>query len=202
MEPKNENDHFWRRRGGYAEVLRVSFPLILSTSAWTLQQFVDRMFLSWYSPAAIAASMPAGILNFTLISLFFGTVSYVTTFVAQLVGTPRINLLPAVRNDGMLHVKDSSLKLSNPAGMTLPAEFLLGIRPEDVKPDGSGEFVGRLGLTEPLGAETILHIRSGEQTLLSIVPGIAPFRIGDEVRFMIQRDRLHFFDQMGVRLQD
>jgi MATE family multidrug resistance protein len=41
------------------------------------------MFLAWYSPAAIAASMPAGILNFTFISLFFGTVSYVTTFVAQ-----------------------------------------------------------------------------------------------------------------------
>lgn len=125
----------------------------------------------------------------------------VTTFVAQLVGTPHINLLPAVRDNGTLHVKDSSLKLSNPAGVTLPAEFLLGVRPEDVKPDSSGEFVGRLGLTEPLGAETILHVRSGEQTLLSIVPGIAPFRIGDEVRFMIQRDRLHFFDQMGVRLQ-
>jgi MATE family multidrug resistance protein len=75
--------NLWFRQGGYAEVLRTAFPLILSTSAWTLQQFVDRMFLTWYSPSAIAASMPAGILNFTFVSLFFGTVSYVTTFVAQ-----------------------------------------------------------------------------------------------------------------------
>ncbi len=124
----------------------------------------------------------------------------VTTFVAQLVGTPRINLLPAVRDDGTLHVKDSSLKLPVPAQAALPAEFLLGVRPEDVRPGSGGEFTGRLALTEPLGAETILHIRSGEQTLLSIVPGIAPFRLGDEICFTIQRDRLHFFDQAGVRL--
>lgn len=126
----------------------------------------------------------------------------VTTFVAQLVGTPRINLLPAVRDDGTLHVKDSGLKLPVPAMAALPAEFLLGVRPEDVRPESDGEFTGRLALTEPLGAETILHIRSGEQTLLSIVPGITPFRLGDEIRFTIQRSRLHFFDQAGVRLPD
>jgi len=71
----------WSRQGGYREVLSTAFPLILGTSAWTLQQFVDRVFLTWYSPAAIAASMPAGILNFTFVSLFMGTVSYVTTFI-------------------------------------------------------------------------------------------------------------------------
>ena len=80
----------WSRQGGYREVLSTAFPLILSTSAWTLQQFVDRVFLTWYSPAAIAASMPAGILNFTFVSLFMGTVSYVTTFIAQYHGA-RLN---------------------------------------------------------------------------------------------------------------
>ena len=81
---------WWSRQGGYGEVLSAAFPLILSTSAWTLQQFVDRVFLTWYSPAAIAASMPAGILNFTFVSLFMGTVSYVTTFIAQYHGA-RLN---------------------------------------------------------------------------------------------------------------
>jgi len=41
------------------------------------------MFLSWYSPEAIAAAMPSGILFFTILSLFMGTASYVNTFVAQ-----------------------------------------------------------------------------------------------------------------------
>lgn len=58
-------------------------PLILSTGSWAVQHFVDRMFLTWYSPEAIAAAMPAGILNFTLMSFFIGTASYVSTFVAQ-----------------------------------------------------------------------------------------------------------------------
>jgi multidrug resistance protein, MATE family len=75
--------------GGYRQILRIAFPLILSTGSWSLQHFVDRMFLAWYSPAALAASTPAGILNFTLMSLFIGTAGYVSTFVAQYVGAGR-----------------------------------------------------------------------------------------------------------------
>ena len=76
----------WKSEGGYREVLSLAFPLILSTGALSLQHFVDRMFLTWYSPAAIAAVTPAGMVNFTLVSLFMGTASYVTTFVAQYYG--------------------------------------------------------------------------------------------------------------------
>jgi MATE family multidrug resistance protein len=79
----------WKSQAGYREVLVLALPLILSTSAWTVQQFVDRMFLAWYSPEAIAASMPAGILNFAIMSLFMGTASYVGTFVAQYYGAGR-----------------------------------------------------------------------------------------------------------------
>ncbi len=76
----------WRAPGGYREVLVVAFPLIMSAGSWSLQHFVDRMFLTWYSPEAIAAAMPAGILNFMVMSLFIGTASYVNTFVAQYYG--------------------------------------------------------------------------------------------------------------------
>ena len=44
------------------------------------------MFLVWYSPEAVAASMPAGMLNFTVMSLFIGTAGYAGTFVAQYYG--------------------------------------------------------------------------------------------------------------------
>lgn len=76
----------WSGEGGGREVMVLSLPLVLSTSSWTIQHFVDRMFLAWYSPAAIAAAMPAGILNFALMSLFIGTAGYVSTFVAQYSG--------------------------------------------------------------------------------------------------------------------
>jgi MATE family multidrug resistance protein len=76
----------WNGEGGYREVLALAIPLILSTGAWTVQLYVDRMFLSWYSAEAIAAAMPAGLLNYTLMSPFLGTAGYVETFVAQYYG--------------------------------------------------------------------------------------------------------------------
>lgn len=79
----------WRATGGYADVLRIAFPLILSSGSHSIQQFVDRMFLTWYSPEAIAAAMPAGLLSFTIMSVFIGTASYVGTFVAQYFGAKR-----------------------------------------------------------------------------------------------------------------
>ncbi|HFE53176.1 MAG TPA: MATE family efflux transporter, partial [Bacteroidetes bacterium] len=87
----------WIREGGYGELLALAIPLILSTGAWSVQHFVDRMFLTWYSPEAIAAAMPAGILNFTLMSFFLGTAGYVNTFVAQYYGAQRYERIgPAV----------------------------------------------------------------------------------------------------------
>lgn len=87
----------WRAECGYREVLGIAVPLILSTSAWSVQHFVDRMFLAWYGPAAVAASMPAGMVNFTVMSLFIGTASYVATFVAQYHGAGRPDRIgPAV----------------------------------------------------------------------------------------------------------
>ncbi|MBN1622232.1 MAG: MATE family efflux transporter [Endomicrobiales bacterium] len=76
----------WNCEGGYREFFVIAIPLILSTGAWSIQHFVDRMFLTWYSSDTIAAAMPAGILNFAVMSLFIGTVSYVDTFVAQYFG--------------------------------------------------------------------------------------------------------------------
>ena len=76
----------WRCENGYRDILAVAIPLILSTSSWALQHFVDRMFLTWYSPETIAAAMPAGMLNFTIMSLFIGTAGYAGTFVAQYYG--------------------------------------------------------------------------------------------------------------------
>jgi multiple sugar transport system ATP-binding protein len=123
-----------------------------------------------------------------------------TTFVAQLVGTPRINLVKTNREDGTLYVADSAIHLPIPEGSDLPPSFSLGVRPEDVKPDKEGDFPGQITLIEPLGVETILHIKSGEQTLLSLIPGLTDLRMGDEVRFNIVRERLHCFQEDGTRI--
>ncbi|MEW6572488.1 MAG: MATE family efflux transporter [Bacillota bacterium] len=83
----------WSCDGGYREFLTMAVPLILATGMWSVQHFVDRMFLTWYSPAAVAASMPAGMLSFTIVCIFLGTVSYVDTFVAQYYGAGRNKMI-------------------------------------------------------------------------------------------------------------
>jgi multiple sugar transport system ATP-binding protein len=123
-----------------------------------------------------------------------------TTFVAQLVGTPRINLFNANREDSQLVIEKSDIHLTLPNHLSLPHDFLLGIRPEDVRLTGEGQFKGIVSLTEPLGVETIIHIRAKEQTLLSILPGTTGLRINDEVRFDVIHERLHFFGLDGKRL--
>jgi len=79
----------WNSPGGYREVLVIAVPLILSTATWSVQHFVDRMFLSWYAPEAIAAAMPAGMVYFSIVSIFMGTAGYASTFVAQYYGAKR-----------------------------------------------------------------------------------------------------------------
>ncbi len=81
----------WTHEAGYREVLVVAIPLILSTASWSVQHFVDRMFLTWYSAETIAAAMPAGMVNFTMVSIFMGTAGYVNTFVAQYYGAKRFH---------------------------------------------------------------------------------------------------------------
>ncbi len=122
-----------------------------------------------------------------------------TTVVAQLVGTPRINLLPASGDDGSYHIHRSDLRLPVD-GLRMVGEALIGIRPEDVRLGDGGRFSAQVALTEPLGVETIVHIRCGGQTLLSIVPGIAPYGVDSIVHFDIAPERLHFFGMDGIRL--
>ena len=79
----------WSAPGGYREFLQIAFPLILSTASWSVQHFVDRVFLTWYSTDALAASLPAGLTSFVFVSFFLGIAGYVNTFVAQYVGAGR-----------------------------------------------------------------------------------------------------------------
>lgn len=73
--------------GGYREVLRIAYPLIISTASFSVMQFVDRVFLAQYSAVSIQAALPAGLLAFTLCSAFMALAGYANTFVAQYYGS-------------------------------------------------------------------------------------------------------------------
>jgi multidrug resistance protein, MATE family len=75
--------------GGAREVLRVGYPLILAQLSFTLQTFLDRLFLTWYSTEAVAGAVAGLFTIWTLMGLFIGTGEYLTTFIAQYKGSGR-----------------------------------------------------------------------------------------------------------------
>ena len=64
----------------------IALPLIISTGSLQIMHFCDRMFLLWHDKNQMAASMPAGILLFSLICFPLGVASYTNAFVAQYEG--------------------------------------------------------------------------------------------------------------------
>ena len=73
----------------------------------------------------------------------------------------------------------------------------MGVRPEDVRLAGNGLFGGEVMLVEPLGVETLLHIKVGGQTVVSTVSGMSQVKRGENVRFSLQHERLHFFNPIS-----
>jgi len=67
----------------------LAFPLILSSSLWTLQITIDRILLSRYETDAVGAATQAVFVFWTLLILFQNTCNFATTFVAQYVGAAR-----------------------------------------------------------------------------------------------------------------
>jgi multidrug resistance protein, MATE family len=83
LESSNTATGWWARPCGGREVLTSAIPLVASTASWTVMNFIDRMFLLWWSTDSMAAVMPAGMVHFALVCFPLGIASYVNTFVAQ-----------------------------------------------------------------------------------------------------------------------
>lgn len=99
--PSQLQTGWWNRPAGGREVLALSLPLIISTSFWAVSWFFDRLFLTWYDSQAMAASMPSGMLHWSVICLPTGIASYVNTFVAQYHGAGQSKRIGLVVGQGM-----------------------------------------------------------------------------------------------------
>ena len=72
--------------GGYRELWRVAYPLIITNAAHTIMQFADRKFLSMNSTEDVAAALPGGILAFTFFTFFMVTTGFTAAIVSQYYG--------------------------------------------------------------------------------------------------------------------
>jgi MATE family multidrug resistance protein len=77
--------------GSLSELLRIAIPLMISSGSVSVMHLANAVFLTWDSSTSLAAVVPAGVLQWTLISTVFGTVQYANTFVAQYEGAGRMD---------------------------------------------------------------------------------------------------------------
>ena len=134
-------------------------------------------------------------------------------FVAGFVGAPEMNFIAGTLSShgGSYQIASPALKLDDisatvPPGTGAPRDVLLGVRPHDIEltNPGAGNGVGGVQVIEPLGATTIVHLRTdvmADQLLRVLVPPDTPVAVDESVGFRINMDRIHVFDaRTGVRL--
>jgi sn-glycerol 3-phosphate transport system ATP-binding protein len=127
-----------------------------------------------------------------------------TTFVAAFIGAPPMNLIP---------LRDSGIQLQ---GVT-PEAAILGVRPEDLQIANGSAIEGGVALEltveaiEKVGAETYVYgLRGGDGSAVSAKPGEPPPGeilvripgqigpgIGERIRAVAPRDKLHLFSADG-----
>jgi len=91
----------WSGPGGGREVALIAYPLILGHLSFTIQTFVDRLFLTWYSAEAVAGAVTGLFAVWAIVALFTGTGEYLTTFVAQYFGAGRPERIGAAMWQGI-----------------------------------------------------------------------------------------------------
>jgi multiple sugar transport system ATP-binding protein len=111
-------------------------------------------------------------------------------FVAQFIGTPQMNVLPAAQLP----------QLASVGGMAVPVGGFVGLRPEDiqVQPAGQGQMQGTVELVEALGAETLIHVLTGTgANIIARQNHRTTLQPGSAVGLVIDATAAHLFDDQG-----
>jgi multiple sugar transport system ATP-binding protein len=120
-------------------------------------------------------------------------------FVAEFIGMPRMNLLPArsVKHDGShaLQFDDFSIPIEAPAR---EGALIVGARPEDVRivPQGTpGAADFGIAALLPAGSELIIQLRRGETVLYAREDHRAQYAVDERVGVMLAADSINLFDE-------
>ncbi|MDD7970892.1 ABC transporter ATP-binding protein [Roseinatronobacter alkalisoli] len=137
----------------------------------------------------------------------------VNTFVATFIGSPPMNLLPAVIHEGQVLLRDGSL-VPVPARLRAKThegqDVVLGIRPDDICPVGHGlgetdegtDIALTVDLAEPLGMESLIYTSIAGQEVQAKLYGPRIVQASETLSFRLALDRAHLFDAATTRSLD
>ena len=129
------------------------------------------------------------------------------TFVAGFIGSPAMALTRAgvERTGGGAHLVLGDLRLEIGHVGELPADVVVGVRPEHTRPwDGDaglvGPIEGRVEFAESLGRETLVGVVApGESRFVVAIDGLVQAEPGSSLSFGLRRGWLYFFDAADGR---
>ena len=121
------------------------------------------------------------------------------SFVAGFIGSPAMNFLPAVLDEGVLAIGGERLPV--PAWRGVPTgEYVFGVRPEDIQPDGESTLHGDVEVVETLGNEKIIYMSFADRQFAARCSPKVDASPGEDFRFSIDVTRSHLFDGDGLRV--
>ena len=124
-------------------------------------------------------------------------------FVAQFIGSPKMNVMPCSVSDGRFALPGQTG--SGPAPAAAGDAVQIGARPEHISivVDGEGHCSGEVEVTEYLGADVMLFVNCGDLGLLTVRHvGDTDVRPGQRVGLRFDEARTHFFGTDGRTLRD
>lgn len=133
-------------------------------------------------------------------------------FVASFIGSPQMNNLYGKTRevDGkvMLKILDKEIELPKAKADIIKGtkhaneEVIVGIRPEDISckeedlnKEGAIIFSSKLEVSENLGAEKFLYMQAEGRTMVVKTNSSEEFKPGQEIRFVMNFNKLHIFDK-------
>ena len=124
-------------------------------------------------------------------------------FVAQFIGSPAMNLFPAVFKDGEVFLQGNEpTGLSGPAGLRNGQKLQIGKRPEEIRLAGEGPIKVSVENIEPTGSETFVEALRGDKPVSIVLRYRPEFSIGAVCSLVLSEGATHYFDaESGMRLE-
>ena len=122
------------------------------------------------------------------------------SFVAGFIGSPAMNFLPVILENGKLAVGDTAIPAPEWDGVP-SGEYIFGVRPEDIHHDDESDLAGEVEVIETLGNEKIVYMSFADRQFAARCGPRVDASPEHPFRFTIDMQRGHLFDENGLRVR-
>jgi len=119
---------------------------------------------------------------------------------ARVFSDPPLNTASITKRGEKFHYNDSvSWRAKGKYAALADGDYTIGFRPHHITlAPGNKESIsvaGKVVVTEISGSESVVHMRVGSDTWVSLSHGIHPFKRGEGVALFLQTDHCFYFDE-------